>query len=243
MKRFSRLATALCLTSLAATTGCRKEEKPKAVATVAQDTMLLRDLAEANRNTAAAGAVDNSLSTVMTGTDLTTTSLTSQTPQNRPADSRVVPRLAADGSGILTSGSGMAPPRRANDAPTPTTVSLDRSPASGRSTPASGDYCDSPTPADQRSCLNRLIVANDADLNRTYQELIAQARKSGGSELEERFRQSQREWINERDVNCRQSESTDGRLWARARARCLGDYSSRRTSELQRNLASLRGQG
>lgn len=242
MRAFSRVAAALCLTFLAATTGCRKEEEPKAVAAVPQDTMLLRDLAEANRNTAAAGAADNSLSTVRAETDIAAATLTDQTPQNRPANT-VVPRPVPDGSQLLTSGGGMTVPRRANDAPKPTTVPVDRSPAAIRTTPASGDYCDSPTPADQRACLNRLIVANDADLNRTYQELIAQARKSGGSELEERFRQSQREWINERDVNCRQSESTDGRLWARARARCLGDYSSRRTAELQRSLSSLRGQG
>src|SRR5205823_5276261 len=87
------------------------------------------------------------------------------------------------------------------------------------------------------------IVANDADLNRTYQELVAQARKSGGPDLEDRFRQSQREWINQRDSDCTaQTQSTDGKLWARARARCLADYSGRRTAELQRNLSSLRGQ-
>ncbi|MGH7489435.1 MAG: lysozyme inhibitor LprI family protein, partial [bacterium] len=107
---------------------------------------------------------------------------------------------------------------------------------------SSGDPCDSPAPVDQRTCLNRSIVANDADLNRTYQELIAQSRKSGGNDLEERFRQSQREWVNMRDSECVQRASGETALWARARGRCLAEYSEKRTAELQRSLNSLRGQ-
>ena len=84
------------------------------------------------------------------------------------------------------------------------------------------------------------IVRNDADLNQTYQELLAQSMKSGGSGLQDRFRQSQREWINTRDSDCQ--GAGDGALWARARARCLADYSAKRTAELQRSLNSLRGQ-
>jgi uncharacterized protein YecT (DUF1311 family) len=129
----------------------------------------------------------------------------------------------------------MTVPRRANDAPAPTNIPLERS-------PASGDFCDSPAPADQRSCLNRSIVANDADLNQTYQELVAQSRVSGGPGLEERIRQTQREWINERDAACRPESQAAGSLWARAVARCLAGYSERRTAELRRTLASLRGQ-
>jgi uncharacterized protein YecT (DUF1311 family) len=135
------------------------------------------------------------------------------------------------------------PPLKANDAPRPTTVPISRSPASSVSTRSRGDPCDSPTLTDQRFCLNRSIATNDAELNRTYQELIDQARKSGGSELESRFQESQRDWINQRDADCTaQTQSTDGKLWARARARCLANYSSRRTAELSRNLSSLRGQ-
>ena len=242
MKGFSVRSAAFLLVLLSAAAACRKEQKQKTVTTVAPDTMLMRDLAEANRNTATLSAVDNSLNTVRSdegsGSFSTTTS---GVPQNTSPESRLVPRTLPTGSQVLTSPK-MSAPLKANDAPRPTTVSIDRSPASVRST-SSGDLCDSPAPIDQRSCLNRSIVANDADLNRTYQELIEQARKSGGSELEERFRQSQRDWINERDANCRQSQDTEGRLWARARARCLADYSSKRTAELQRNLSSLRGQG
>ena len=140
---------------------------------------------------------------------------------------------------LATSGSffellQLTPPLRANDASGPTTVPERLSPAS------SGDPCDSPAPVDQRSCLNRSIVQNDADLNRTYQDLLAQARKSGGTDLEQRFRQSQRDWVNQRDIECR--GSGDGALWARERARCLAGHSTSRAAELQRSLNSLRGQ-
>jgi uncharacterized protein YecT (DUF1311 family) len=73
-----------------------------------------------------------------------------------------------------------------------------------------------------------------------YQELIAQSRKSGGPELEQRFREAQRNWVNQRDVECR--NAGDGALWAKERARCLAAHSETRTAELRRNLNSLRGQ-
>ena len=209
-----RLPAAVCLAFIAGGVGCRNSKKKPEVASVAQDTMLLRDLAEANKNTASAAAMDNSLNTVV-----------------RPSPS---------GSEVLTSGPRLTPPLRANDASGPTTVPTQLSPASGSSSSSSGDPCDSPAAVDQRSCLNRSIVQNDADLNRTYQDLLAQSRKSGGPELEQRFRDSQRDWVNQRDADCR--GKGQGALWAKARSHCLADYSAKRTAELQRNLNSLRGQ-
>lgn len=227
MKMISQLQAAFCLALIAAAVGCGESKKKPEVVNVAQDTMLLRDLAEANKNTASASARDNSLNTIRSGDSLSAL-------VNQAAQPRTVVRPAPGGSDALTSRPRLTPPTRANDAPRPTTVSTDLSPA-GR------DPCDSPAAADQRSCLNRSIVQNDAELNRTYQDLLAQARKSGGSELEQRFRQAQREWVNERDGACR--GAGDGALWARARGRCLAEQSDRRTAELRRNLNSLRGQG
>jgi uncharacterized protein YecT (DUF1311 family) len=237
MKVLYRLSALTCLAVLVFGAGCRKESKAKEVASNAsEDTMLLRDLAEANKNTAAASALDNSLNTVRTSGGMP---LAEQASQTRPTN-RVG---ATPGSEILTSGPRITAPTTANDAPAPTTVPLDRSPANSSATRSRSDPCDSPNLTDQRYCLNRSIVANDADLNRTYQELVAQARKSGGPDLEDRFRQSQREWINHRDADCTaETQSQEGKLWAKARARCLADYSSKRTAELQRNLSSLRGQ-
>jgi uncharacterized protein YecT (DUF1311 family) len=241
MKALSRLSSAACVVFFAAAVGCGKGSKSKEVANAGQDTMLMHDLAEANRNTAAASALDNSLNTVRT-TQSGAAPAAGDVAQAKPSDTKVVPRPLPVGSEVLTSGPRITPPTKANDAPGPTTVPLSRSPAAG-SQLSSRDPCDSSTPVDQRSCLNRSIATGDVDLNRAYQELLAQARKSGGSELEDRFQQSQREWINQRDGACTaQTPSANGKLWARARARCLADYSGKRTSELQRNLNNLRGQ-
>jgi uncharacterized protein YecT (DUF1311 family) len=242
MKVHSHLSIMFCLAFLVTAAACRKEGKAKEVAAVSQDTMLLRDLAEANKNTAAASTVDNSLNTVKTSGDSSMPGAVEVASQTRPSDTRTASQ-APSGSAILTPGSRLQAPTTASDAPGPTTVPLSRSPASEAarlSARTSGDPCDSPAAVDQRSCLNRSIVANDADLNRTYQELIGQAHKSGGADLEDRFRQSQRDWVNQRDADC--SSQGNGKLWARTRAKCLADYSAKRTAELQRNLSSLRGQ-
>ena len=234
MKFSYQLPAAVWLAMLAGGIGCSKSKESAEAATVTQDSMLLRDLAEANKNTAAASAVDNSLTTVRTVGDGSIPVAGSEGSQAGVTTTQVVPRPAPTGNPILTSGPRPAP-IKANDASAPTTVSTDLSPARG-----SDDPCDSPTPVDQRSCLNRAIARNDADLNQTYQELIAQSRKSGGEELEQRFRQAQRDWVVERDVECR--GSGDGALWARERARCLAEHSNKRTAELRRSLSSLRGQ-
>jgi len=217
MKTLSRFPLSLFLVLFAGSLTCRGSKKTGDVAKVAQDTMLLRDLAEANRNTANAAAMDNSLNTVKTTGD-----------GLLPAMVGAAPRPPAGSSQMLTSG----------------TNGSSKNDSGGRTGAASssGDPCASPAPVDQRSCLNRSIVQNDADLNHVYQDLLEQSRKSGGPDLEERLRQSQREWVNTRDSECTQQTSGQGALWARARGRCLADYSARRTAELQRNLNSLRGQ-
>lgn len=208
-------------------TACGRAEENDP-APIAQDTMLLHDLAQANRNTAAVD-MDTTIPVVV---------------RSRPdSGSEVVAVGGGTGnaSQILTpSGSEprIAPPRRARDAPAPSNV-----PTDGNLNPASGDPCDSPAADDQRTCLNRSIARADVNLNRVYQELTSQARLSGGSELEERFRAQQRAWVMLRDEECRrQTRSQEGQLWARVRARCLADYSSRRTADLQTSLNSLRGQ-
>jgi uncharacterized protein YecT (DUF1311 family) len=234
MKFPNWLSAAVCLPLIAGGLGCGKANKTPDVASVSQDSMLLRDLAEANKNTAAAAAVDNSLNTVRTTGDGSVPGTGYEGSQPGSSNTRLVPRPAPNGSQVLTSGPRPAPVT-ASDASGPTTVSTELSPARG-----SGNPCDSPAAVDQRSCLNLSIAENDADLNRTYQELLAQSRKSGGAELEQRFRQAQRDWVLQRDAECR--GSGEGALWARERARCLGNYSTKRTAELHRNLNSLRGQ-
>src|SRR2546426_7348906 len=156
-------SAALCLPLRGGAVACRKETKAKAVATVGQDTMLLRDLAEANKTTANAGAVDNSLSTVRTSGGGSFPPLVEGASQSQPTN-RVATQPLPGRSDLLNSGRRITAPTTANDAPAPTTVPLERSPASGPAK-TSGDPCESPTATDQRYCLNRSIVANDADLN------------------------------------------------------------------------------
>jgi uncharacterized protein YecT (DUF1311 family) len=231
MKALSRLSATFFLLLLVGSVACRKDGKEKGVASVSQDTMLLRDLAEANRNTATASAVDNSLTTVRAAQDTSFPGMAAGPSQTRPSDTRVVQQ---------PTGSKLTPPLTAKDASGPTTVPTDRSPASPPIS-SSSDPCDSPDPADQRACISRSIAVNDIELNRTYQDLLAQARGSGPPDAEEQIRQSQRDWVKQRDDECRaQTRGEGGTLWAKARARCLAEYSARRTAELQRSLDSLR---
>lgn len=249
MRPVVRLSAIFSLVLFMVVLSCRKEGEAKTkaqVVQVAQDTMLLHDLAEANKNTAAAAALDNSLNTVRTNPD--GSPLVSEASQSNTPVNRVVPRVTSTtqttpAETTTTRNTRLTVPTQANDAPHPTTVPLSRSPANSVSTRASSDPCDSPATIDQRYCLNRSIVTHDADLNSTYQDLLAQAQKSGGSDLADRFRQSQREWVNKRDADCRaQAPIENGKLWARPLGQCLADYSARRTAELRQNLSSLRGQ-
>ncbi|HEY0529905.1 MAG TPA: lysozyme inhibitor LprI family protein [Gemmatimonadaceae bacterium] len=246
-RSFSTLA-ALCVIATAA---CSKSKDKKDVAAVAQDTMLLHDLAEANRNTAAAEATDSTQVVSHSNTGgglgsgaLTSGSVTSGATNASGTNAGAMNQVATSTVRPPAPKPRISAPTGSGDARGPTNVSArmdsGNSPSS-RST--SGDPCDSPSMGDQRSCLNRSIATNDASLNRVYQDLISQARTSGGAELEERFRQRQRDWINQRDVDCRQQATiADGHLWARDMAACLADYSRRRTSELQSSLNQLRGQ-
>lgn len=234
MKTLPRFSIAIPLLLLAGSLGCRKEKQTAEAASTTQDTMLLRDLAEANRNTAAANAVDNSLNTVKTSGDQSLPAMVDAAAQSQTPQTRVVPRPP------LTSGESRGSVSRSSDSLLGANGGQQADGRRSAQSASSGDPCDSPTPVDQRSCLNRSIVLNDADLNRTYQDLLAQSRKSGGPELEDRLRQSQRDWVNTRDSECQ--SSGQGALWARPRARCLAEQSARRTAELQRTLSSLRGQ-
>lgn len=220
---------------------CKASEK-KGSLPVVQDTMLLHDLAQANRNTAATDIDTTIPAVVRSRSESESDGLVGVAGGPANAGQILTPRSqprTSPGTEPGTPSGGeprIAPPRRARDAPAPTNL------PAGNVRPAFGDPCESPDADDQRTCLNRSIARSDVNLNRVYQELISQARISGGSELEERFRQRQRAWIRTRDEECRaQTRSEEGELWARARGRCLGEYSARRTAELQGSLNNLRG--
>jgi len=57
----------------------------------------------------------------------------------------------------------------------------------------------------------------------------------------QRLRTAQRAWIVYRDDKCRErTRAREGPLWAPVRARCLGEYSTRRAEELADVLAKRR---
>lgn len=198
---------------------CDRSDERVTTPEVAQDTMLLHDLAQANRNTAYAD-MDTTIPVIVRSR----TDGEEIVGVGGPANARQI---------LTPSGRATRAPRGTGDAPTI---------PPGGAAPPGGDPCDSPDGEDQRTCLNRAIARSDVGLNRVYQELIAQARISGGDELEGRFRDQQRSWIFTRDEDCRnQTRSQEGTLWARVRARCLADYSAKRASDLQASLNRLRG--
>jgi uncharacterized protein YecT (DUF1311 family) len=56
----------------------------------------------------------------------------------------------------------------------------------------------------------------------------------------QRLRVAQRAWLVYRDTECRRrGKGKEGALWARPRARCLGEFSARRANELADQFSRL----
>jgi len=108
-----------------------------------------------------------------------------------------------------------------------------------------GPSCASPAAADQQRCLLGYLAHSDAQLNRSYQALIARLKSESGTRsgtpeppVVERLRTTQRNWVAYRDDECRKrSAAKEGPLWAPVRARCLEEYSVLRQREFDEALA------
>ncbi|MGH7720608.1 MAG: lysozyme inhibitor LprI family protein, partial [Gemmatimonadaceae bacterium] len=109
--------------------------------------------------------------------------------------------------------------------------------------------CDSPVQSHQRACLFAHISENDIELNRVYRELLAElqsradsVRPGGEPESVQQLRAAQREWLANRDEDCRaRSREQEGELWAPVRARCFAELSDLRARELAAQLQRVRG--
>ncbi|CAA9301988.1 MAG: hypothetical protein AVDCRST_MAG11-899, partial [uncultured Gemmatimonadaceae bacterium] len=106
--------------------------------------------------------------------------------------------------------------------------------------------CASPAAADQRACLAARLEEHDRELNAVYGQLVrglrrrARARAGVDPPDVRRLRVEQRAWITQRDIECRrQGRGREGRLWATARAACLGEIADFRTAELRERLRGL----
>jgi uncharacterized protein YecT (DUF1311 family) len=107
--------------------------------------------------------------------------------------------------------------------------------------------CSSATAENQSECIRVSIASVDARLNRIYRALITEMRRQesvapGANDPPsvQKLRISQRTWLVYRDSECRKrGRGKEGALWARPRARCLGEFSARRANELADNFSRL----
>ena len=91
------------------------------------------------------------------------------------------------------------------------------------------------------------LASVDARMNRIYRALITEMRLEekvpGGAKdpaSVQRLRVAQRAWLVYRDNECRRlGRKKEGALWARPRARCLGEFSGRRANELADDFSRL----
>jgi uncharacterized protein YecT (DUF1311 family) len=162
--------------------------------------------------------------------------------------------VPASGESVQTRAAVPAPQPARSTVTTP--VQPAPSPAAAKASPAPKPpaprltgtrACRSPTPENQSECIRVSIAAADARLNRIYRALITEMRRQEGVPVGakdppsvQRLRVAQRAWLVYRDTECRRrGRGKEGALWARPRARCLGEFSARRANELADNFSRL----
>ena len=175
----------------------------------------------------------------------------------RVAPGAVAPTPAMPGTTTVVPGrTGMiAPPltRRSEPAvPYPPVVTMPRSNTTDSARPTrdtarsqfTGDVCDSPSAADQRTCLANSIRDNDVALNEAYRRVVAALRRQANVSDDapdppavEQLRRTEQSWLEWRDSVCRGVGGAP--LYARARAQCFAQESARRARVLQQKLDSL----
>ena len=117
-------------------------------------------------------------------------------------------------------------------------------------TPGPSPRCSRASMADQRACLLTYISRNDASLQRVYDSLIAQLRRTAGvprgapePPAVTRLRVEQRAWVVTRDRECtRQPKPGSVPYWAQPMAECFSRVSAVREKELAETLRRARQQ-
>ncbi len=203
---------------------------------IAADSALAADLALANRDTLVIDSIGNP---------------TMNTPQ--PADSDLAGSLEGKSRPVPAPTPAPAPPTVVVPAPLPPAPAPKPEPApvAASPTPAAprrvGNPCNSPAQADQEACVRTSLASADMRLNRIYRALITEMRRQEGTKpgqadpaSVERLRASQRSWLVYRDTECRRrGKGKEGRLWARPRVACLGEFAATRANELADNFSRL----
>ncbi len=267
----NKVLASLALCALLGIAACDGGGASKTSDDIAADSALAADLALANRDTLLvdsigayrpAGEGDESPTddTALVDADL------AAGPTRRPTASRPAPALPAPAARTPATSPRTTdrvaveaperPPVRNNPRPAPApaartaeserpeTPDAPETPAVRRSGNAA---CNSPSLADQQTCVRATLASTDMRLNRIYRALITEMRRREGvgngdkdPPSVQRLRVAQRSWLVYRDTECRRrGRGREGRLWAPPRVRCLGEFSRRRSTELADQFSRL----
>jgi len=226
--------------------GCSRDTAKSPDELLAEDTTLAMDLARAN-DALDDGDPDTSIGLTDDAPVAEAPSDASDARNERDADLRVENRARAEIPTRVTTRPAPAAPntRPAPSAPAtaPRTVPTPTPapPAAPIRLGPSAAACESPAPADQRSCLVSLLAQHDVGLNSAYRDVIQRMRRDAGVSASapdppsvQALRAEQRSWLVYRDQECRRrTQRREGELWAPVRARCLGQLSAVRASVLR----------
>jgi serine/threonine protein kinase len=166
---------------------------------------------------------------------------------NVSLDSASVPRRQT----TIPSTADAAPSPRTSDAATRARATPPPAARSDSSSPPSPNArCRVATMADQRACLFGYVTANDAALQRVYDSLIAELRRSArvarsapDPPTVRRLRVEQRTWVNTRDRACtREVPPGSVPLWAQPLSECFARLSRARAAELDSALSRARAE-
>lgn len=233
LRHLSKVAAAVVVLG-----ACDREAPVRTQDDIAADSALAADLALANRDTLVIDSIGqySTADVSQADTDLAGSleGKARTTPAAPPPVTAAVPRAAP--------APAPAPPPVATATPRTTKSAVPR--AASRRT---GDPCNSPTRADQESCVHSRLAAADLRLNRIYRALITEMRRQEGVKggqkdppSVDRLRVAQRAWLVARDTECRRrGRGTEGALWARPRVQCLGGAAARRANELADDFSRL----
>lgn len=236
--------------------GCDAGTPSKTADEFAADSALAADLALANRDTLLVDSIGAYREPDAAERDSNGTAIV--TPRDTTDRRDAAPRSNASANpGAPSAGTvatpAVAAPKVAAPAPvttapaSPPPVIAAKKPAAPAPRLTGTRACSSPTTENQNECLRVSLASADAKLNRIYRALITEMRLQekvapGANDPPsvQRLRVSQRAWVVYRDAECRKrGRGKEGALWAKPRARCLGEFAGRRANELADNFSKL----
>jgi uncharacterized protein YecT (DUF1311 family) len=256
MKICNHRVRALTITAAAfVVIGCDSGTPSKTADEFAADSALAADLALANRDTLLVDSIgayrapdaaerDTARDTAITKRDTATKPVV--VASSAPPAQKVVPPPAAKVAAPTAAAPPAAPVSKPVSKPAPA-VTTPAKPVAAAPKLKGLRACNSPTAENQSECIRVSLASVDSRLNRIYRALITEMRLQekvppGGKDPPsvERLRVAQRAWLVYRDNECRRlGKGKEGALWAKPRAKCLGQFSVRRANELADNFSRL----